>query len=74
MAQSELLIRLDFAKAKAEAAKLDDIADGIAGTLSGDFDPSVDAINQSWKGESATAYLNKDFHLRHTRRIMAPGV
>ncbi len=61
---SEFTIRMDFARARAEAAKLDDIADGIAGTISGDFDSAVDAINQNWKGDSATAYLHKSEDLR----------
>ena len=59
MARSELSIRMDFAKAKAAAGRLDEIADNLTGTLSGEYDDSMDSVRQNWRGDSATLFLTK---------------
>ncbi len=64
MARSALIIRLDFEKAKAAAQKLDDIADGIAGVLSGDYEDSLMNIHANWQGENATHFLTKGEDLK----------
>ena len=63
MARSEHSIRMDFEKAKAAAARLDDIADSIASMMSGEYEDSLDSVNQSWRGDNATFFLTKSNEL-----------
>ena len=50
---------MDFEKAKSAAARLDDIEDSIASMMSGEYEDSLDSVNQSWRGDNATFFLTK---------------
>ena len=52
-------IEIDFAAAYSQAKKLDDVADEMKRLANQQLNSTIGKIGSSWKGESATAYLNK---------------
>ena len=56
---SEHSIRMDFERAKAAAAKLDDVADSITQTMEHDYQELMGDVRCNWKGENADQFLVK---------------
>ena len=52
-------IEFDFQRAKAQAEKIDRIADRLRNLSQNDFDDSLQNLSAGWKGESASLYLQK---------------
>lgn len=58
------LIEMNFAQAKAQARKLDEIAADMKKLSKHSMADSIHELSGSWKGESATAYFAKSELLR----------
>lgn len=56
---SEATIRFNFQKALAQADQLDTIANNLKRISSGDLNGTLQVISANWKGQNATAYLEK---------------
>lgn len=52
-------IRFDFTQAKAEASRLESIADEMKRLANSNMENSLDCLSTGWQGESATLYLKK---------------
>ena len=56
---SEHSIRMDYERAKAAAAKLDDIADRIQRMMEHDYTELLGDVRYNWKGENADRFIVK---------------
>lgn len=61
---SEATIRMNFQKAKQQAAELEQIAQDLTNLSSKEFGGVMQNISSNWKGESATSYLAKGSRLQ----------
>lgn len=59
MAKSLVVINMEFAKAKKQAEKLDDIARDIEKAANDQLGNALSGINNAWKSDTAGAYLQK---------------
>ncbi len=53
------VIDIDFAVARKQAQKLDELADDLERLKDGDYNQTMEQIRTNWTGESANAYLTK---------------
>ena len=53
------VIDIDFAVARKQAQKLDELADDLERLKDGDYNQTMEQIRINWTGESANAYLTK---------------
>lgn len=56
---SEATIRFNFQKALAQADQLDTIANNLNKISSGDLNGTLQVVSANWKGQNASAYLEK---------------
>lgn len=56
---SEATIRFNFKKALAQADQLDAIANNLSKLSSNDLNGTLQMVSANWKGQNASAYLNK---------------
>ena len=56
---TEYSIKMDFEKAKASAAKLDDVADSINQKMENDYQELMGDVRYNWKGDNADRFLVK---------------
>ena len=61
---SKASIEFDFQKAKAQADKLDTIADQLNGLSDHKFGDAMQNLSSNWKGENASLYLDKGGRLQ----------
>lgn len=61
--KSQWQINMDFQNAKAQADKLDGIADSIEKHVSGQMRNAGNLLRSAWKGENASLYLQKEDRL-----------
>lgn len=54
---SEYTIKMNFKKAKEQAAKLDEIAEEMGNLSSRDFSQTMQTVRNNWKGENADSYV-----------------
>lgn len=59
MARSEYSIRMDFKRTIEQAKKLEDLSRKLGNVANKDLVNCRGSLSGSWKGENATAYLNK---------------
>lgn len=52
-------IEMDFALAKKQAERLEELAGQLSNLSAGKFNGTLNNIATNWKGENATAYLGK---------------
>ncbi|MDD6729102.1 MAG: WXG100 family type VII secretion target [Eubacteriales bacterium] len=52
-------IKFDFAKAKQEAARLENAADELKKIANSSMDSALGTLSSGWKGESADLYMKK---------------
>ena len=61
---SRASIEFDFHKAKAQADKLDSIADQLSRLADSKFGNTMQHLSSNWKGENASLYLDKGGRLQ----------
>ena len=61
---SEYSIRMDYARAQAAAAKLDEVADGIERMMEHDYPDILGDVRYNWKGENADRFQGKSEEVR----------
>lgn len=59
MAKSEYSIRMDFKKTIEQAKKLEELSKKLGDVADKDLVNCRSSLSGNWKGENATAYLNK---------------
>ncbi|MDO4555390.1 MAG: hypothetical protein Q4B70_09625 [Lachnospiraceae bacterium] len=59
MAKSLAVIQMEFAKAKAQANRLDAIADNLTRTSDNQLGTALAGVRNNWKSDSAAAYIQK---------------
>lgn len=59
MALSEATIRFNFKKALQQAEQLDQIANNLSKLSTGDLNGTLQVVSANWKGQNASAYLEK---------------
>lgn len=64
MSLSEHAIKINFQKARQQAAKLDEIADTLKNLSEHEFADTMQTIRNNWRGENADIYINKGFNLQ----------
>lgn len=52
-------IELNFQQAKQQAAKLENLAARLENLAKSDLDGTLQQLSEAWKGESASAYMQK---------------
>lgn len=52
-------IEVDFQQAMAQASRLREISNEMSRLAKNDFEGNLQSIASNWKGQNATAYLNK---------------
>ena len=59
MAKSRYAIEMDYKQALEKADELDDIAEDMANLANNSFQETLETLNENWKGDNATKYVNK---------------
>lgn len=59
MAKTMYAIEMDFANANRQANELDEIARNLDTLISTEFQPCLQGISASWRGENASAFCKK---------------
>ena len=71
---SEHSIRMDYERAKAAAAKLDNIADGIQQMIEHDYIELLGDVRYNWKGENADQFMIKCETLQEKMKTVVNGL
>lgn len=58
-------IEMDFRQAMTQAKKVDEIADRLSRVSDSQLNNIMQNLASGWKGENASAYLNKGFRLQN---------
>ncbi|MCR4640698.1 MAG: WXG100 family type VII secretion target [Lachnospiraceae bacterium] len=53
------IIDIDFAVARAQASKLEEVANTLEGMINNDYDSTMQEIKAGWSGEASDRYMNK---------------
>lgn len=61
---SEYSIKMDYARAQAAAAKLDEVADGIKHMMDQEYPDIMGDVRYNWRGDNADQFQNKGEVLR----------
>lgn len=62
--KSEYQIKFDFENAKAQAARLEELAAWLSAEVAGAMDDNAQQLHAAWTGENATIYLRKQDELK----------